>query len=127
LKKGDPASIVTLGRQIATKVGAAYGVASKAERGYALREGETDSPVCAEPITLAPEMDAAQAFQAVAMACVRHFAGNQKAVLAGEPEGVHQMRVGLRRLRAVISVFKELLRAGTPNLMMIACAVRSRA
>jgi triphosphatase len=26
-------------------------------------------------------------------------------LLAGDPEGVHQMRVGLRRLRAAISLF----------------------
>jgi len=30
-------------------------------------------------------------------------------VREGDTEGVHQMRVGLRRLRAAISIFKELL------------------
>jgi inorganic triphosphatase YgiF len=110
LKKGDPASVVMLGRQIAKKLKATYGVASKAERGYVLREGESESPVCAEPIVRAPDMNAGQAFQAIAMTCVHHFAGNRKAVLAGRPEGIHQMRVGLRRLRAAISVFKEMLR-----------------
>jgi CHAD domain-containing protein len=85
-------------------------VASKAERGYALREGEVDSPVCAEPIVLSQEMNAGEAFRAIAMACLHHFAGNRAAVVGGKAEGVHQMRVGLRRLRAAISVFKELLR-----------------
>src|SRR5262249_26623834 len=39
-----------------------------------------------------------------------HIAANEPAVLAGFPEGVHQMRVGVRRLRAALWVFKELLR-----------------
>ena len=32
------------------------------------------------------------------------------AVIAGNPEGIHQMRVGLRRLRAAMSLFAGLLR-----------------
>ena len=39
----------------------------------------------------------------------RDSAANEPAVLAGQAEGVHQMRVGVRRLRAAISVFSELL------------------
>jgi CHAD domain-containing protein len=34
---------------------------------------------------------------------------NEQAVRTGDPEGVHQMRVALRRLRAAISIFKGLL------------------
>jgi CHAD domain-containing protein len=35
--------------------------------------------------------------------------GNEPALLAGDPEGVHQMRVGLRRLRAAMSLFNNIL------------------
>src|SRR5262249_15023654 len=35
--------------------------------------------------------------------------GNEPALLAGDAEGVHQMRVGLRRLRAAISLFADIL------------------
>jgi CHAD domain-containing protein len=38
-----------------------------------------------------------------------HLAANEPAVVAGDPEGIHQMRIGVRRLRAAISVFAELL------------------
>jgi triphosphatase len=110
LKQGKPASVVALGREIAHKVKAAYGVASKAERGYALREHEIESPRCAQDIFLSHEMTAGEAFQTIAMSCVHHFAGNHDAVAASAREGVHQMRVGLRRLRAAISLFKEVLR-----------------
>ena len=110
LKRGDPASVIILGRQIAQKLKAAYGVASKSERGYALRENKAGCPVSGVGIKLSRDWTAGQAFQATAMSCVHHFAGNEEAVLAGKSEGVHQMRVGLRRLRAAISVFKDVLR-----------------
>ncbi len=34
---------------------------------------------------------------------------NEPVMLGGEPEGLHQMRVALRRLRAAISLFSDLL------------------
>jgi inorganic triphosphatase YgiF len=34
------------------------------------------------------------------------------AVRQRDPEGIHQMRVGLRRLRAALAFFKEVLRGG---------------
>jgi inorganic triphosphatase YgiF len=110
LKHGNPARVTELGRKIAEKLDAAYGAATKAERGYALRKGEMDCPVYAEPVLLSPKMTAAGAFRAIAMSCLHQFTGNRAAILAGNAEGVHQMRVGLRRLRAAISVFKEMLR-----------------
>jgi inorganic triphosphatase YgiF len=110
LKRGKAGRVVAIGREIAEKFEASYGAASKAERGYALRERETGKPVCAQDIILSRHMTAAEAFQAVAMSCVHHFVGNRNAVIAGKAEGIHQMRVGLRRLRAALSIFKEMLR-----------------
>jgi triphosphatase len=43
------------------------------------------------------------------MACLRQIAANEGAVRHGDPEGIHQMRVGLRRLRAALSLFKDML------------------
>ena len=37
------------------------------------------------------------------------FRCQRAAVRRGDPEGIHQMRVGLRRLRAALSLFKEML------------------
>src|SRR5262249_8741893 len=44
----------------------------------------------------------------VSYACLRQVVANEAAVNAGHPEGVHQMRVGLRRLRTALSFFSEL-------------------
>ncbi|HEX3651270.1 MAG TPA: CHAD domain-containing protein [Rhizomicrobium sp.] len=110
LKRGDPAAVIALGARIAADLRAAYGVESKAERGYALREGKTRAAIYAAPVVLEPEMTAGQAFKVIGLSCLHHFAANRAAVAAGDRDGVHQMRVGLRRLRAAISVFMEVLR-----------------
>jgi triphosphatase len=70
---------------------------------------ERSNPVEAYEIVLARTASTGEAFSAIGLSCLNHFAANENAVRAGEPEGVHQMRVGLRRLRATISVFKEIV------------------
>ncbi len=58
-------------------------------------------------------MDAEAAFKAIARNCVRQWDLNEDAALAGEnAEGVHQMRVGLRRLRSAFGLFREVLPPG---------------
>jgi triphosphatase len=59
-------------------------------------------------VTLSKKFTTPQSFKLVALSCLRHWALNRDAVIAGDPEGVHQMRVGLRRMRAALSIFKEL-------------------
>ena len=53
---------------------------------------------------------AGDAFQVIGLSCLDHAIANERAIRHGDFEGVHQMRVGLRRLRAAISIFKEMLR-----------------
>lgn len=64
--------------------------------------------VHAEPIAIHARATAEQAFIAIGVACLRHCASNQAGVLSGNSEALHQMRVGLRRLRAALSLFKPL-------------------
>ncbi|HWC63016.1 MAG TPA: inorganic triphosphatase, partial [Rhizomicrobium sp.] len=112
LKGGKAAGLIELAGRIAAKAHASYGALPKAARGYALKKGGPDQPVWADPLYLDPGLDAEGCFKTVALSCLSHFAANEKAVLAGEAEGVHQMRVGLRRLRTALSLFKALLRGG---------------
>ena len=45
-------------------------------------------------------------------ACLRHWTANEAAALSGlDPEGVHEMRVALRRTRAALSDFREIIPA----------------
>jgi CHAD domain-containing protein len=65
--------------------------------------------VRAERIRLPPSVTVAEAFQVIGQSCLRQCLLNERAVLAGEREGIHQMRVALRRLRAAMSLFQSLL------------------
>jgi CHAD domain-containing protein len=94
---------------LARSVPITYAASSKAEHGYALSADEAEKPAGAGTIDLDPNVSTADALQTIALSCLDHAASNERAVRAGGPEGIQQMRVGLRRLRAAISVFKHLL------------------
>ncbi|SHK81698.1 Inorganic triphosphatase YgiF, contains CYTH and CHAD domains [Bradyrhizobium lablabi] len=109
LKHGERHGVAMLAKRLARSVPVTYEPSSKSERGYALVEGSLDAPVFARPISIQPSATAEEAFVAIGFECLRHFAANQTAVRHGDPEGIHQMRVGLRRLRAALSLFKQML------------------
>jgi CHAD domain-containing protein len=68
--------------------------------------------VKAEPVELTAETTVEQALCRILRACLRHFFANEAIALAGDdPEGVHQMRVALRRLRSAIGLFRRFLPA----------------
>jgi CHAD domain-containing protein len=80
---------------------------SKAARGYTLYSGAAPKPQKARKPTLEPGLTVAQAFERQARACVWQMRANEHPVLDGsDPEGVHQMRVAIRRLRALVTAFK---------------------
>lgn len=82
---------------------------SKSSRGYALLQESQIRVVRAGHVSLAPAMPSEAAFRAIARDCVRQLIANVPATSKGDAEGLHQMRVGLRRLRAAISAFSEML------------------
>ena len=53
-------------------------------------------------------MSTADAFRIIARSTLRHITANEIMVQRSDSEGVHQMRVELRRLRAAISLFSKL-------------------
>jgi triphosphatase len=103
LKAGDKAELFKLARTIARATSAELAVKSKAQRGYELLDGTDNSAVKAERVVLAPDTATRDAFRLIAVSCLKQIVANKSALLAGNPEGVHQMRVGLRRLRAAMS------------------------
>lgn len=110
LKNGRARDAAALARRLQRSLPIAFEPRAKADRGYALFTGELDRPVRAAPITLEADQSAAAAFARIGMSCLSHFAANDRAVLARQSEGVHQMRVGIRRLRAAISLFGDMVR-----------------
>ncbi len=63
----------------------------------------------ASPVALTADTTSEDAFIAIVRACLRHAEANRPAVLDGQVEGVHQMRVAFRRLRSGLKVFRPLV------------------
>jgi triphosphatase len=109
LKGGPEQGLFILMRKIEATVPVRFGVRTKAERGYGLRE-ELRPAIKAEPVTLDRHMTAASSFQAIGEACFRHFRLNEDLFLQNRsPQSLHQARVALRRLRSAFSVYKTML------------------
>jgi triphosphatase len=109
LKRGESAELFKLARMLAEEVPVQLAVKSKAERGYALIAGKVPGAVKAAPVALTPDCSRQAAFQTIARACLRQLVANAPVTLRGDPEGLHQMRVALRHLRAAISLFADML------------------
>jgi inorganic triphosphatase YgiF len=109
LKRGQQRDLFQLAKAVARKLAAELYLRGKSERGYDLVNNKREQAVFAEPVQLNDRMSAIEGFKTVAHSTLRHFSGNIDAVRNLDPEGVHQMRVGLRRLRAAISLFSRIL------------------
>jgi inorganic triphosphatase YgiF len=109
LKSGRPVDLFRIAKELERKSQAELDMRSKAELGYGLARGKKGQVVFAEDVELKPDMTTGEAFRVIARASFRHFSANADAVRNGDSEGVHQMRVGLRRLRAAISLFSKAL------------------
>jgi CHAD domain-containing protein len=62
-------------------------------------------------VALDKEDNLARAIHVMILSCVQHLAANQRAACLDNDEALHQMRIALRRLGAVLSVFKPYLPA----------------
>ena len=110
LKSGSIGDLFKAARTVAELVPARLALKTKSEQGYGLIADQPTAAVPASRIALPRKATLGTAFQAVGRSALHHIAANEPAVLAGLPDGVHQMRVGVRRLRAAIWVFSDLLR-----------------
>ncbi len=109
LKRGASSELARLARRLASEVPASLALKTKADRGFELRSGQSPCVYRAEPINLKPRSRIGSSLQLIGWSCLRQVALNVDAVKNGDTEGVHQMRIGLRRLRALMSILKELV------------------
>jgi inorganic triphosphatase YgiF len=110
LKRGDEAELFKVARELTQALPVQLAFKSKSERGYELLAHRAGAPVKALAIDLSPGTTTRDGFKAIGLACLKQMVANEHPLLAGDPEGVHQMRVGLRRLRAAISLFADILK-----------------
>ena len=61
----------------------------------------------AASVNLDRSMSCAEAFRVITANCIRQIIANEPGMCAGHAEALHQLRVGLRRLRAATKAFAE--------------------
>jgi inorganic triphosphatase YgiF len=105
LKRGTASDLFKAARLVAGLAPVKLALKSKSEHGYDLIADQPSLAFHGSKIVLQHDTSIAAAFQVVGRSVLRHIAANEPAVRAADPEGVHQMRVGVRRLRAAIAVF----------------------
>jgi inorganic triphosphatase YgiF len=109
LKQGQASDLFKLAKTLAHELPVQLAVKSKADHGYALLSTENTVAVKAAPVELRPDADVQSAFRIIARSCLHQLIANRSVMLASDPEGLHQMRVALRRLRAAMSLFSDML------------------
>jgi triphosphatase len=110
LKSGEASSLFGLAREFCRARPIRLSLESKADRGRRLRDDTSADPRKSEPINLVPTMGSAEAFQQIARACLAQVTANAELLrLIRLPEALHQLRIGLRRLRTATAVFKTML------------------
>ena len=107
LKSGQPARLFQLAHRLNTIVPLRIGPASKAARGYDLVKDAGLTAPMAAPVHIDPAMSVRNSFAAIAQACVAHvLASADYAYKSDDPEGIHELRVSIRRMRVAFSVFR---------------------
>ena len=121
LVSGTPAAMLALAERWRRKFGLLYDARSKAERGDRLAEGSQYPPVRkAMPPAYDRRAGSLEAFNAVLDECLMQVCRNAGGLTDGDPnrrvDHVHQMRVGIRRLRSALRCFEGWVSPPPPEL-----------
>ncbi|MDE0840239.1 MAG: CHAD domain-containing protein, partial [Kiritimatiellae bacterium] len=108
LKAGEAISLVRLARELADALHVRLDDISKARRGWMLLNDRKPEPVHAHRVELDPLLSVPALMQSCLSAGFLQVHGNIACILSSEDiEGVHQMRVGMRRFRAAMRAFRK--------------------
>jgi inorganic triphosphatase YgiF len=110
LMQGDPRDLFEVALELQQAAGLTIIQESKAARGYRLLHPPVIAPVRAAKTALKPGQTVNAAIAEILRAGTRHMLANEAPSIDGtDPEGVHQFRVAVRRMRSMLSVFSKLL------------------
>ena len=108
LKGGSRAALYKLARALNEEAPLRVLTLTKADRGYELLGTAVPEPAKALPVALAADASAGAALKAILSACLGHLMANEPATVERQDvEGLHQMRVALRRLRTAFAIFDK--------------------
>src|SRR5262245_1337050 len=117
LKAGDVEGLVLAAEKLLVGYDLKVRKRSKAERGYRLalqKKGTNAEPERARPVRIRRKDSCAKAFAAILQSAIRQIHVNREAVLqTDDPDGAHQLRIGLRRLRSALRALRPLADRGS--------------
>ncbi|MDR7269720.1 inorganic triphosphatase YgiF [Pelomonas saccharophila] len=120
LVSGSPVAMLALVERWRRRFGLVYDPRNKAERGHALATGSSPLRKARTP-RYGKGASALEAFGAVFDECLAHVSRNAIGLIEGDPElraeHVHQMRVGIRRLRSALRAFRGWVAEPPAELM----------
>ena len=110
LKAGNIGRLFDLALELQSAIPLKIENASEAQRGYTYYRPQSAKIGKANFPVLDNRMDANTAFKTIVRECITHLQSNQDVVIEeSNEEGLHQMRVALRRLRSALTLFKKIL------------------
>jgi inorganic triphosphatase YgiF len=109
LKRGSRAHLFRIARSLSRSAHADLAVKSKSQRGYELLDGYKAAAKKTDSVVIEAGMTTSDAFRIVAITCLKQIVANKSPILASDAEGIHQMRIGLRRLRTAMAFFSDII------------------
>ena len=129
LNSGDAATLLSVAVDLVGDINFGLNTESHAERGYRLLRGENapqHPPEKGAGQALSDGENCAEAFAAACHSATRQILHNWEVVSeSSDPEGPHQLRIGLRRLRTALSAFRPVI--DSPDLRQLAREARDLA
>ena len=118
LQAGDPSRLFELASALAADLPVRVEPASKAARGYALATQAIPEPRRARDVALAAGATVPAVLAALGAECLAQIESNAAAMASGpDPEYLHQLRVGWRRLRSLLKLAAPLSAPGSVDAL----------
>lgn len=109
LKQGSASALWELALRLADHGPLQPSIRSKSARGFDLAADLPPAARKARKLRLEPTIALDDAFVVILRSCLRHLLGSMPAAEDGrDPEGVHQLRVALRRLRSAFDLMRSV-------------------
>ncbi|MEM9222164.1 MAG: CHAD domain-containing protein [Pseudomonadota bacterium] len=127
LCEGEAGALYDLAATLVPEPALRFSSLSKGARGFLLAQDKATErapePRTARPVRVQHNFTTEQAAREIFRECFDQVVANVQTVLASDhPEGPHQLRVGLRRLRSGLAIFNDAF--GTPKLAEIHTGAR---
>ena len=118
LRSGSPSAIWELALRLAEHGSVKPSIRTKSARGFDLAEDAPPRAPKPPKLRLDPSISLDEAFAGILRSCLLHLLQSLPAAEDGrDPEGMHQLRVALRRLRAALDLMRSVVSLPKLDLM----------